>query len=187
MVGSTVAREADDVIITQAGPEIAVASTKAYTSQLIAFYLLGLYLARIRGTRSEAELAEVVKDLEELPEQAERTLERRGHPPSWPRNRQTGRPVLHRQGAGLRRRPGGLPEAEGDLLHSFRGLCRRGAEARHPGPDRGGRAGDRPRHPDVPLRQNGEQHRGSEGPGRPGVGDGPGGGRQSFTNWRMRC
>jgi glucosamine--fructose-6-phosphate aminotransferase (isomerizing) len=75
VVGSTVAREADDVFITQAGPEIAVASTKAYTSQLIAIYLLGLYLARIRGTRSEAELAEVVKHLEELPELAERTLE----------------------------------------------------------------------------------------------------------------
>ncbi|GAA5347077.1 glutamine--fructose-6-phosphate transaminase (isomerizing) [Planifilum fimeticola] len=75
VVGSTVAREADDVFITQAGPEIAVASTKAYTSQLIAIYLLGLYLARIRRTRSEAELAEVVKHLEELPELAERTLE----------------------------------------------------------------------------------------------------------------
>lgn len=76
VVGSTVAREADDVFITQAGPEIAVASTKAYTSQLIAIYLLGLYLARIRGTRSEAELAEVVEHLKELPELAERALER---------------------------------------------------------------------------------------------------------------
>ena len=47
VVGSSVAREADDVIITWAGPEIAVASTKAYTSQLIAFYLFGLYLGQI--------------------------------------------------------------------------------------------------------------------------------------------
>ncbi|MBO2533662.1 MAG: glutamine--fructose-6-phosphate transaminase (isomerizing) [Thermoactinomycetaceae bacterium] len=78
VVGSTVAREADDVFITQAGPEIAVASTKAYTSQLIAIYLLGLYLARIRGTRSEAELAEVVEHLEGLPELAERTLQLEG-------------------------------------------------------------------------------------------------------------
>ena len=78
VVGSTVAREADDVFITQAGPEIAVASTKAYTSQLIAIYLLGLYLAWIRGTRSEAELAEVVKHLEGLPELAERTLQLEG-------------------------------------------------------------------------------------------------------------
>ena len=78
VVGSTVAREADDVFITQAGPEIAVASTKAYTSQLIAIYLLGLYMARIRGTRSEAELAEVVEHLEGLPELAERTLQLEG-------------------------------------------------------------------------------------------------------------
>ena len=78
VVGSTVAREADDVFITQAGPEIAVASTKAYTSQLIAIYLLGLYLAWIRGTRSEAELAEVVEHLEGLPELAERTLQLEG-------------------------------------------------------------------------------------------------------------
>jgi glucosamine--fructose-6-phosphate aminotransferase (isomerizing) len=74
VMGSTVYREADDVILTQAGPEIAVASTKAYTSQLIAIYLLGLYLARVRGTRTEAELAELVAGLTRLPEQAERAM-----------------------------------------------------------------------------------------------------------------
>ena len=121
VVGSTVAREADDVFITQAGPEIAVASTKAYTSQLIAIYLLGLYLARIRGTRSEAELAEVVKHLEELPELAERSWSWRVRPPLGRGDRQEGRFVLHRQGAGLCRRPGGFPQAEGDHLHSLRG------------------------------------------------------------------
>jgi glucosamine--fructose-6-phosphate aminotransferase (isomerizing) len=51
VVGSSVAREADDTIVTLAGPEIAVASTKAYTSQLIAFYLFGLYLAQTLGTQ----------------------------------------------------------------------------------------------------------------------------------------
>ena len=50
VVGSSIAREADDVLYTWAGPEIAVASTKAYTSQLIAFYLIALYLARVRQT-----------------------------------------------------------------------------------------------------------------------------------------
>jgi len=75
VVGSSVAREADDVITTWAGPEIAVASTKAYTSQLIAFYLLGLYLAQTVGTRSQAEIAAVIAGLELLPGQVETLLE----------------------------------------------------------------------------------------------------------------
>ncbi|KPV56101.1 glutamine--fructose-6-phosphate aminotransferase, partial [Paenibacillus sp. A3] len=74
VVGSSVAREADDVIVTWAGPEIAVASTKAYTSQLIAFYLLGLYLAQTLGTVDEAYIADVVAGLQELPEKVESIL-----------------------------------------------------------------------------------------------------------------
>ncbi|MCZ8515837.1 glutamine--fructose-6-phosphate transaminase (isomerizing) [Paenibacillus filicis] len=74
VVGSSVAREADDVIVTWAGPEIAVASTKAYTSQLIAFYLLGLYLAQTLGTQDEAAIAEVIAELKELPEKVEAIL-----------------------------------------------------------------------------------------------------------------
>ncbi|MBB6671257.1 glutamine--fructose-6-phosphate transaminase (isomerizing) [Cohnella nanjingensis] len=74
VVGSSVAREADDVIITLAGPEIAVASTKAYTSQLIAFYLFGLYLAQTRGTKSEADIAHVLAAMDSLPEQVEKIL-----------------------------------------------------------------------------------------------------------------
>ncbi|MBP1153637.1 MULTISPECIES: glutamine--fructose-6-phosphate transaminase (isomerizing) [unclassified Paenibacillus] len=74
VVGSSVAREADDVITTWAGPEIAVASTKAYTSQLIAFYLLGLYLAQTLGSQDDAYIAEVIAGLQELPEKVERIL-----------------------------------------------------------------------------------------------------------------
>lgn len=74
VVGSSVSREADDVIVTWAGPEIAVASTKAYTSQLIAFYLLGLYLAQTLGTVDETYIAEVVAGLQELPEKVESIL-----------------------------------------------------------------------------------------------------------------
>ncbi|KFZ39699.1 MULTISPECIES: glutamine--fructose-6-phosphate transaminase (isomerizing) [Thermoactinomyces] len=74
VVGSSVSREADDVIITWAGPEIAVASTKAYTSQLIAIYMLGVYLAQVRGGKSREELAEIIRHLEELPEKAEQIL-----------------------------------------------------------------------------------------------------------------
>ncbi|TVY08486.1 glutamine--fructose-6-phosphate transaminase (isomerizing) [Paenibacillus cremeus] len=74
VVGSSVAREADDVIVTWAGPEIAVASTKAYTSQLIAFYLFGLYLAQTLGTKDEAYIADVVSALQELPAKVEHIL-----------------------------------------------------------------------------------------------------------------
>lgn len=74
VVGSSIARDADDVLITLAGPEIAVASTKAYTSQLIAFYLLGLYLAQVRGTKSEDEVAHIIAAMQSLPEQVESML-----------------------------------------------------------------------------------------------------------------
>ncbi|WP_308636549.1 glutamine--fructose-6-phosphate transaminase (isomerizing) [Paenibacillus silvisoli] len=76
VVGSSVSREADDVIITQAGPEIAVASTKAYTSQLIAFYLLGLFLAETLGTKDSGYITEVVEAMHKLPEQVESILDK---------------------------------------------------------------------------------------------------------------
>ncbi|NOU95669.1 glutamine--fructose-6-phosphate transaminase (isomerizing) [Paenibacillus sp. LMG 31456] len=75
VVGSSVAREADDVIVTWAGPEIAVASTKAYTSQLIAFYLFGLYLAQTLGSQEAEYIASVVSELKELPAKVEQILE----------------------------------------------------------------------------------------------------------------
>ncbi|CAM3640185.1 MULTISPECIES: glutamine--fructose-6-phosphate transaminase (isomerizing) [Saccharibacillus] len=78
VVGSSIARDADDVIATLAGPEIAVASTKAYTSQLIAFYLLGLYFAQVRGTQTEAQVAETLAAMQALPEQVESILAREG-------------------------------------------------------------------------------------------------------------
>lgn len=74
VVGSSVAREADDVITTWAGLEIAVASTKGYTSQLIAFYLLGLHLAQTLGTQTADEIKEAVTALKELPAQVEEIL-----------------------------------------------------------------------------------------------------------------
>jgi glucosamine--fructose-6-phosphate aminotransferase (isomerizing) len=74
VVGSSVAREADDVIITLAGPEIAVASTKAYTTQLIAFYLFGLYWAQTLGTVPQEDIARMLAAMQALPEQVERVL-----------------------------------------------------------------------------------------------------------------
>ncbi|MED1780610.1 glutamine--fructose-6-phosphate transaminase (isomerizing) [Brevibacillus fortis] len=75
VVGSSIARDADDVITTNAGPEIAVASTKAYTSQLIAFYLLGIYLAQAKGTLDDSTRASMIQQLTALPDQVEHILE----------------------------------------------------------------------------------------------------------------
>ncbi|WP_429843758.1 glutamine--fructose-6-phosphate transaminase (isomerizing) [Brevibacillus sp. FIR094] len=74
VVGSSIARDADDVITTNAGPEIAVASTKAYTSQLIAFYLLGIYLAQAKGTLDAGTRASLLHQLTALPDQVEHIL-----------------------------------------------------------------------------------------------------------------
>ncbi len=75
VVGSSIAREADHVLYTWAGPEIAVATTKAYSTQLVAFYLLALKLASLRGTASEERIAELTAELQTLPSKMERILE----------------------------------------------------------------------------------------------------------------
>src|SRR5207253_407836 len=74
VIGSTISREAQHVLHTQAGPEICVASTKAYVSQLIAVYLLGPYLARQRGVLAAEEEREIVGALQQLPEQVQQVL-----------------------------------------------------------------------------------------------------------------
>ena len=73
--GSTIPRESDAVLYTHAGPEIAVASTKAFETQLIAMYLIGLHLGRIRGTISAELMAEIESELSELPAKVEQVLE----------------------------------------------------------------------------------------------------------------
>ncbi|WP_027363951.1 glutamine--fructose-6-phosphate transaminase (isomerizing) [Desulfotruncus alcoholivorax] len=75
VVDSSVAREADDVLYTWAGPEIAVASTKAYITQLLSMYLLGLYLAQNRGTLKDREIAQIITDLRKLPDKVASILE----------------------------------------------------------------------------------------------------------------
>ncbi|MDE6313651.1 MAG: glutamine--fructose-6-phosphate transaminase (isomerizing) [Lachnospiraceae bacterium] len=74
VVGSSIAREADSVLYTWAGPEIAVATTKAYSAQLIAHYLLAMKLAEVRGTVTLEELAVLIEDLKRIPEQIELLL-----------------------------------------------------------------------------------------------------------------
>ncbi len=74
VVGSSIAREADKVMYTWAGPEIAVATTKAYTAQLIAEYLLAVKFAQVRGEIGGTEVALYLKDLQRLPDQIEMLL-----------------------------------------------------------------------------------------------------------------
>ena len=72
--GSMIVREADGTILTHAGPEIGVASTKAFTGQMIALYLLGLYLGQLRGTLSQEEAKFHAQELAELPVKLEHLL-----------------------------------------------------------------------------------------------------------------
>ncbi len=75
VVGSSAAREADSTIITWAGPEIAVASTKAYTTQLVALYLLAVRFGLSRGTLAEEKAREVLAALDNLPQVVEQVLD----------------------------------------------------------------------------------------------------------------
>ncbi|MCI6256926.1 MAG: glutamine--fructose-6-phosphate transaminase (isomerizing) [Clostridiales bacterium] len=77
VVGSTIARESDDVLYTWAGPEIAVATTKAYSTQLVVIYLIGLCFARRMGTIPAEEYAAVLEELQRLPDKLEQVLEQR--------------------------------------------------------------------------------------------------------------
>ena len=72
--GSMITREADGTILTHAGPEIGVASTKAFTSQMVALYLFALYLGGVRGKLSEDEAKKLAQDLAELPLKIEQIL-----------------------------------------------------------------------------------------------------------------
>lgn len=71
VIGSSVARESDDVFYTWAGPEIAVASTKAYTTQLVCMYLIALYMARAKGTIDNAYYDRMITELKNIPEKLE--------------------------------------------------------------------------------------------------------------------
>lgn len=75
VVGSSIAREADNVMYTWAGPEISVATTKAYSTQLIAEYLLAMKFAQVRGTAAQEEMDEMIEELKKLPQHIEMLLD----------------------------------------------------------------------------------------------------------------
>ncbi|MBR2847808.1 MAG: glutamine--fructose-6-phosphate transaminase (isomerizing) [Clostridia bacterium] len=75
VVGSSIARESDDVLYTWAGPEIAVATTKAYSTQMQAMYLIGLYFAKMKGTVQDSEFAVLIDELSALPSKLQQVLD----------------------------------------------------------------------------------------------------------------
>jgi glucosamine--fructose-6-phosphate aminotransferase (isomerizing) len=74
-VGSTIPRESDAVLYTHAGPEVAVASTKAFLTQIIAAYLVGLYLGQVRGTMFEDEIRVILNELQSMPDKVDKVLD----------------------------------------------------------------------------------------------------------------
>ena len=74
VVGSTISREAHKVIYTMAGPEIAVASTKAYTTQITIFYLFSLYIGKLKGVISDEKYQEYLSDIENIPEKVQKVI-----------------------------------------------------------------------------------------------------------------
>ena len=89
VVGSSIARESDDVLYTHAGPEIGVASTKAFTTQLACLYLIGLHLGQVSGETSEEEIATLLHELSQIPQKME------DHLTNAPDYRELGRKYMH--------------------------------------------------------------------------------------------
>lgn len=75
VIGSSIAREADHVLYTLAGPEISVATTKAYSTQLIAGYAIAIQFAKVRGTVSEERYTELIEEMQTLPGKIEKIIE----------------------------------------------------------------------------------------------------------------
>ena len=143
---SSMAREADLLLPTHAGPEIGVASTKAFTCQLAVLAALAAKVARDKGAMSEEEEREIVLHLTEAPAAMNAALDHDEDIAAMaPRHRRGPRRPLSRPRPGLSAGAGRRAEAEGDQLHPRRRLCRRRDEARPDRADRRQRPDHRPR------------------------------------------
>ena len=187
VVGSMATREADGTVYTHAGPEIGVASTKAFTSQLVALHLLALYIAQLCGSLAAEDVRQHIEELLQIPQ-----IPRAGRE-GVSGDRESGGAVLQPDRfpvPGPRhqlpdRARGGV-KAEGNLVHPRRGLSRRRDEARTDCPHRRTHAGRGHRAQRPCLRENGRQRPGSQSAWRVGhrhhdrrrYADGPGARRQ---------
>ena len=165
---STIARESDVVMPTLAGPEIGVASTKAFTCQLAVLACLAIAAGRARGELSDADEQKLVHALIEVPRlmtQAlalEPQIERLAHELAKVRD------VLYLgRGTSVSDRAGRRAEAEGNLLYPRRRLCRRRAQARADRADRRDHAGDRDRAARPRVREDAVEHGGGGRARRP--------------------
>ena len=140
--GSTIPRESDAVLYTHGGPEIAVASTKAFLTQLVACYLIGLHLAQVRGIKYADEVGAVVAQLQEMPDKLRAGAGQDGAGArAGPRPRRRRHGPVHRPARGLPGGARGRAQAQGAGLHARRGLRGGRAEARADRADRPGHAG----------------------------------------------
>ena len=130
VVGSTIARESDGVLYTWAGPEIAVATTKAYSTQLAVIYLIGLYCAQLLGSIPQDEYDRILSELQAIPDKMEEILENRSD--------------IQYFASIYFNHPSMFFIAEGDLLYPLGGLRCRRAQARHHLPHRAGHPGGGP-------------------------------------------
>ena len=168
--GSTIPRESDAVIYTHAGPEIGVASTKGFMTQMVACYLLALYLAQVRGTKFGDEISAVVTELENGAGPPRPAARRRGERlRARPRARVGALGAVPRSPRRLPDRARGRAQAQGAGLHPRRGLRGRRAQARSDRADRARAAGvlrGAAPGPGPAARQDGERDPGGAGPRR---------------------
>ena len=132
VVDSTIAREADGVLYTHAGPEISIASTKAFTAQMAVLYLFALYLGQVRGKFSKEQRRQYIRELLDLPGKTGNPAEVRARS-----LRAAGRQILQSGGFSvhgprhsLSRRHGRRAQAQGSFLHPRRRLSHGRNQAR---------------------------------------------------------
>ncbi len=167
VVDSSLARESHAVLYTRAGPEIGVAATKTFTTQLVAMQLLALYLAQERGTLDPGTIGVMVNALRSLPRQVEEALRRNTEVEAARRPvRRAARLLLPGQGRRLPGGDGGGSQAQGDRICPCRGLRRRRDEARSHRPHREGRGRGRCGHRWPCPGEDSLQHAGDAGPQR---------------------
>lgn len=125
VVGSTVAREADHIILTLAGPEISVASTKAYSSQIAVMYAVSIKIAKLRGKISSAEAQALLEELRgNVPAAIEEIIGQKGKDPEIGRRIFTmSECVLYRERAGLPSGVRRIAEIKRNYVYPQRSLC----------------------------------------------------------------
>ena len=170
--GASIPRESDAVLYTHAGPEVAVASTKAFVAQITAAYVLGLYLAQVKGAMYRDEIAQTLDSLKDMPRKIQWVLDTQTKTVQEAAEADGGCEIVPvpRPPCGLSGGHGRRAEAQGNRLHVHRGLRRGRAEAwsdRVGGRGRTGRvhraAGARPQRAAL---QSHLRHRRGQGPWR---------------------